>query len=79
MHLKIIVQIVVAAKKPTALLMLVLVEEVSCYVHDDVETTNDDINDELLKKKWIDAINMCINTTNMYTLEDLENLLKIKQ
>src|SRR5260364_366266 len=37
------------------------------------------MGDELLKNKLIDAFNMCINTTNIYTLEDLENLLKIKQ
>ncbi|RIB30702.1 hypothetical protein C2G38_2026643 [Gigaspora rosea] len=35
--------------------------------------------DELLKKKLIDAFNMCNSATNTYTLEDLENLLEIKQ
>ncbi|RIB25853.1 hypothetical protein C2G38_393871 [Gigaspora rosea] len=37
------------------------------------------MGDELLKNKLIEAFNMCINSTNTYTLEDLENLLKIKQ
>src|SRR5260364_195514 len=36
------------------------------------------MGDELLKNKLIEAFNMCINTTNIYTVEDLENLLKIK-
>ncbi|RIB00058.1 hypothetical protein C2G38_1358552 [Gigaspora rosea] len=35
--------------------------------------------DELLKKKWIETFNMCNNATNTFTLEDLENSLKIKQ
>ncbi|RIB26953.1 concanavalin A-like lectin/glucanase domain-containing protein [Gigaspora rosea] len=43
------------------------------------EATSEDIDDELLKEKWIDAFNMYINTTNIYVLEDLENSLKIKQ
>ncbi|RIB16765.1 hypothetical protein C2G38_2189071 [Gigaspora rosea] len=38
-----------------------------------------DVVDELLKKKWIKAFNMCNSTTKTYTLEDLENSLKIKQ
>ncbi|RIB03727.1 hypothetical protein C2G38_2254819 [Gigaspora rosea] len=42
-------------------------------------TTSNDMGDELLKNKFIDAFNMCINTTNTYTLEDLENSLNIKQ
>ena len=39
--------------------------------------TSDDIDDDLLKTKWIEFFNMCINTTNIYTIEDLENSLKI--
>ena len=35
--------------------------------------------DELLKNKLIAAFNMCINMMDIYTLEDLENSLKIKQ
>ncbi|RIB07246.1 concanavalin A-like lectin/glucanase domain-containing protein [Gigaspora rosea] len=42
-------------------------------------TTSNDIGDELLKNKLIEAFNMCINKTNIYTLEDLENSSKIKQ
>ncbi|RIB30473.1 concanavalin A-like lectin/glucanase domain-containing protein [Gigaspora rosea] len=42
-------------------------------------TTSNDMGDELLKNKFIDAFNMYINTTNIYTLEDLEYSLKIKQ
>ena len=37
------------------------------------------MGDELLKNNLIEAFNMCINTTNIYTLEDLENSLKISQ
>ncbi|RIB01110.1 hypothetical protein C2G38_2231839 [Gigaspora rosea] len=40
--------------------------------------TSDDV-DESLKKKWIEAFNKCNDATNTYTLEDLENSLKIKQ
>ncbi|RIB01954.1 concanavalin A-like lectin/glucanase domain-containing protein [Gigaspora rosea] len=43
------------------------------------ETTGDDIDDKLLKNKWIDAFNMCINTMKIYTIEDLENFLEINQ
>ncbi|RIB26406.1 concanavalin A-like lectin/glucanase domain-containing protein [Gigaspora rosea] len=39
-------------------------------------TTSNDMGDELLKNKFIDVFNMCINTTNIHTLEDLENSLK---
>ncbi|RIB21384.1 hypothetical protein C2G38_1106981 [Gigaspora rosea] len=39
---------------------------------------SDDIDDKL-KKKWIEVFNICNNATNTYTLEDLENSLKIKQ
>ncbi|RIB27874.1 hypothetical protein C2G38_1672372 [Gigaspora rosea] len=39
---------------------------------------SDDV-DELLKKKWIKAFDMCNNAANTYTLEDLENSLKINQ
>ncbi|RIB07247.1 hypothetical protein C2G38_2114259, partial [Gigaspora rosea] len=35
--------------------------------------------DESWKKKLIEAFNMCNNVTNIYTLEDLENFLGIKQ
>ncbi|RIB10102.1 concanavalin A-like lectin/glucanase domain-containing protein [Gigaspora rosea] len=42
-------------------------------------TTSNNMGDELLKNKLIDAFNMCINTANIYTLEDLKNSLKIKQ
>ncbi|KAF0539809.1 AIP3-domain-containing protein [Gigaspora margarita] len=46
---------------------------------EDVATTSNDMGDKLLKNKLIKAFNMCINTMNIYTLEDLENLLKVKQ
>ncbi|RIB20746.1 hypothetical protein C2G38_1167917 [Gigaspora rosea] len=42
-----------------------------------IEHSND--IDESLKKKLIEAFNMCNNVTNIYTLEDLENLLETKQ
>ncbi|RIB10537.1 concanavalin A-like lectin/glucanase domain-containing protein [Gigaspora rosea] len=41
--------------------------------------TSNDMDDELLKNMFIDAFNKCNNTTNTYTLEDLENSLKITQ
>ncbi|RIB26409.1 hypothetical protein C2G38_2163489 [Gigaspora rosea] len=42
-------------------------------------TTSNDIGDESLKKKWIEAFNKCNNVTNTYTLKDLKNSLKINQ
>ncbi|RIA99986.1 hypothetical protein C2G38_2236178 [Gigaspora rosea] len=42
-------------------------------------TTSNDMGDELLKNKLVKAFNMCINMTNIYTLEDLVNSLKIEQ
>ncbi|RIB09713.1 hypothetical protein C2G38_2044080 [Gigaspora rosea] len=42
-------------------------------------TISNDTRDELLKNKLIEAFNICINSMNTYILEDLENLLKIKQ
>ncbi|RIB14427.1 hypothetical protein C2G38_2195178 [Gigaspora rosea] len=45
----------------------------------DYYSTSNDMDDELLKNNLIAAFNMCINTINIYILEYLENLLKIKQ
>ncbi|RIB21383.1 concanavalin A-like lectin/glucanase domain-containing protein [Gigaspora rosea] len=44
-----------------------------------LQTTSNDMDDELLKTQWIKAFHMCINTTKIYTLKDLENSLEIKQ
>ncbi|RIB09641.1 hypothetical protein C2G38_2208266 [Gigaspora rosea] len=42
-------------------------------------TTSNDVGDKLLKNNLIEAFNICIKMTNIYTLEDLVNSLKIEQ